>query len=56
MDVADYMGPVTESNIVGYMAFDGTCSDAGSQVSTIDEWDANMNTIQFDGSVYTCNS
>ncbi|MCI0184406.1 hypothetical protein [Sulfoacidibacillus ferrooxidans] len=56
VDVADFMGPVTGSNIAGYMAFDGTCSDAGSQVSTIDEWDANMNTIQFVGSVYTCNS
>ncbi|PWI54696.1 hypothetical protein BM613_13650 [Sulfoacidibacillus thermotolerans] len=56
VDVADYTGPVTGSNIVGYMAFDGTCSDAGSQVSIIDQWGANMNTIQFAESVYTCNS
>ncbi len=44
------------SNIVGYMAAYGTCSEAASDVKTVDGWGANMNTLQFPGQSYTCHA
>jgi hypothetical protein len=44
----------TGSNIVGYMAAGGVCTSSVSQVTTIDGWGGNINTIQFPGTTWDC--